>query len=268
MAKYTHTLTKCTKYVCSHFCTVVGDASPDSWLMNHWPFSPVLMGISPSHETAVVCCSLTLWFSPELWLCGSAIQTAQERRETAYPESKILHPSPIPLHFPSLFYSLIVFTVRLFVRLICSLSLGSVQYGGWVLPEARKVSKAVSTLRKFKVWNCRTAMGADSSPILIWKAAATVAELKTDWSAETLLSWTTWCPRVAVRHQTPTARVWSASPPFLFFSVLMSLLICVWVAHEWVWIIRKAIYRKQKLWLSSNRINVSVLSVCVRLWSG
>lgn len=61
MAKYTHTLTKCTKYVCSHFCTVVGDASPDSWLMNHWPFSPVLMGISPSHETAVVCCSLTLW---------------------------------------------------------------------------------------------------------------------------------------------------------------------------------------------------------------
>lgn len=77
----------------------------------------------------------------------------------------------------SLFYSLIVFTVRLFMRLICSLSLGSVQYGGWVLPEARKVSKAVSTLRKFKVWNCRTAMGADSSPILIWKAAATVAEL-------------------------------------------------------------------------------------------
>lgn len=121
---------------------------------------------------------LTLWFSPE-WLCGSAIQIAQERRETAHPESKILHPSPIPLHFPSLSqsHSLIVFTVRLFVRLICSLSLGCAQYGGWVLPEARKVSKAVSTPRKFKVWNCRTAMGVDSSPILLWKAAGTVGEL-------------------------------------------------------------------------------------------
>lgn len=119
------------------------------------------------------------WITDLLVLSSWVFRHLMKLRWSAahYPESKILHPSPIPLHFPSLFYSLIVFTVRLFVRLICSLSLGSVQYGGWVLPEARKVSKAVSTLRKFKVWNCRTAMGADSSPILIWKAAATVAEL-------------------------------------------------------------------------------------------
>lgn len=50
----------------------------------------------------------------------------------------------------------------------------SAAYPWAVLPEARKVSKAVSTLRKFQVWNCRT---ANSSPIIIWKAAATVAEL-------------------------------------------------------------------------------------------
>lgn len=73
----------------------------------------------------------------------------------------------------------LLFFDRVYSAVVCEtyLQLIRVQYGGWVLPEARKVSKAVSTLRKFKVWNCRTAMGADSSPILIWKAAATVAEL-------------------------------------------------------------------------------------------
>lgn len=49
-----------------------------------------------------------------------------------------------------------------------------------VSPKARKVAKAVSTLRNFKIWKCIAAMGEQCSPILKWKAAGIAAE--SNWS--------------------------------------------------------------------------------------